>query len=78
MELLEWKYTKRRGIEATFNDLPHSKVIFRPVNHYYVVYHVIWSNLDPVVIRADLEEMESILNGELGIDRGIRRNSMQV
>ncbi len=66
MELLKWSYTKRYNIKAIFSTCPNSVVIFRQINDYYFVYVVNWSEKDPEVIKSDLEEMEVLINSELG------------
>lgn len=76
MNLVDWKYTKRHGIEAKFDRFPNSMVIFRPVNHYYFVYNIRWSSLDEVVTRGNLENMELALNRALGMEKSyLKRTS---
>jgi len=69
MELLDWGYTRRYNIKAYFSKFPHSLVVFRQIKDYYFVYQVHWKELDPVVTRDDLEEMELLLNQELGLEK---------
>jgi hypothetical protein len=66
MKLIRWSYTKRYNIKAHFDVFPNSVVIFRKIKEYYFVYSVNWSISDPVVPKAALEEMERLLNMELG------------
>lgn len=68
MEIKKWSYTKRYNIKAVFDEYPGSIVIFRQIKNYYFVYTVKWSTSDPVVSKKALEEMEWLLNKELGTD----------
>lgn len=68
MELLEWSYTKHQNIKARFEPFVHSDVLFRQIKDYYFVYTIRWSDLDPVVEREHLEEMEILINCELGTE----------
>jgi len=68
MELLDWSYTRHYNIKARFDPFFHSDVIFRQIKDYYFIYTVHWSRKDPVVERKHLEEMEILLNRELGTD----------
>ncbi|MED4130254.1 hypothetical protein [Shouchella miscanthi] len=67
MELVSYSYWKRNQIKAIFNRFPSSVVTFRMVRNYYFVYSVQWSEMDTMVIREDLKEMEWLLNEELGL-----------
>jgi hypothetical protein len=68
MELTKWSYTKRDNIKALFDAYPNSVVIFRKIKNYYFVYTVQWSMSDPVVTKSALEDMEWLLNHELGME----------
>ncbi|WP_243387306.1 hypothetical protein [Bacillus kexueae] len=68
MELLDWSYTRGYNVKAYFSKFPQSLVIFRQIRDYYFVYQVKWSELDPVVTREDLEQMELMMNKELGLE----------
>jgi hypothetical protein len=72
MKLTKWSYTKRYNIKAHFDDYPNSVVIFRQIKDYYFVYTVKWAISDPVVTKRSLEEMEWLLNTELGTLDGYR------
>lgn len=67
MEMISYSYWKRNQIKAVFSRFPSSIVTFRMVGRYYFIYSVQWSELDPMVIREDLKEMESMINEELGL-----------
>ncbi|MCJ8009009.1 hypothetical protein ACFFF5_09865 [Lederbergia wuyishanensis] len=66
MKILKWSYTRHYNIKARFDEFPNSDVIFRQIKDYYFIYTVAWSNKDSVVERRHLEEMEFLLNSELG------------
>lgn len=66
MKLLHWEFTKRRGIKAKFDYFPCSTAIFRPINHYYFIYNIQWEKSDPAATRSHLDEMEWLINKELG------------
>ncbi|MEH7445165.1 hypothetical protein V7201_22935 [Bacillus sp. JJ1122] len=73
MELTKWSYTKRYNIKAQFNEYPDSLVMFRRIKNYYFVYTVQWSMNDPFVTKNALEEMEWLLNRELGTEEDYRQ-----
>jgi hypothetical protein len=66
MKLTKWSYTKRYNIKGQFDAFPNSVVIFRKIKDYYFVYTINWSLIDPVVSKSDLQEMERLLNADLG------------
>ena len=66
MKLIKWSYTKRYNIKAQFDVFPNSIATFRQIKDYYFIYTVNWSLGDPVVSKIALEEMEWLLNKELG------------
>lgn len=72
MNLVSWTYTKRYNIKAVFDRFPNSNVIFRFIHTYYFIYIVNWSDRDPPVEKVDLEQMELLLNDELGTGRFYR------
>ncbi|WP_243292608.1 hypothetical protein [Bacillus sp. FJAT-47783] len=78
MELLDWGYTRRYNIKAYFSKFPNSLVIFRQITDYYFVYQVKWSDLDPVVNREDLEEMELLINQVLGMEEAYLKRKSKV
>ncbi|HEY4553407.1 MAG TPA: hypothetical protein VIG80_09450 [Bacillaceae bacterium] len=78
MEILKWSYTRRYNIKARFDQFPHSDVVFRQIKDYYFIYTIFWSKSDPVVARRDLEEMEFLLNEELGtLDSYLNRMALK-
>ncbi len=68
MRLINWSYTRKYNIKAKFEEYPHSTVIFRMIKNYYFIYTVKWSPSDPPVPRIHLEQMERLLNRELGTE----------
>lgn len=72
MELLDWSYTRHNNIKARFEPFVQSTVIFRQIKDYYFIYTVHWSDSDPVVKRGDLEEMELLLNREIGTEHSYK------
>ncbi|HAQ08302.1 MAG TPA: hypothetical protein DCR24_12560 [Bacillus bacterium] len=78
MKLTKWSYTKRYNIKAQFDEYPNSIVVFRQIKNFYFVYTVKWSLSDPVVSKNILEEMELLLNRELGTEEYyIKRKHVQ-
>ncbi|ADC50139.1 hypothetical protein BpOF4_10430 [Alkalihalophilus pseudofirmus OF4] len=80
MKLERYSYMKRNRIKAYFDHFPDSPVIFSKIGSYYFVYVIQWSEYDPIVLRRDLEEMEWLINKELGfseeyINRRSHRNN---
>ncbi|WP_071459679.1 hypothetical protein [Bacillus massilinigeriensis] len=80
MNLIRWAYTRRYNIKAEFDTFPHSNVIFRQIGSFYFVYIVNWSKEDPFVTRSDLEEMEELMNNDLGtgMDYKYRRSQYRI
>ncbi|WP_175986795.1 hypothetical protein [Bacillus sp. Marseille-Q1617] len=77
MNIIKWGFTRRNSIKAEFDLFPHSLVILRKIRSFYFVYQVHWSSLDPVVDRHHLEEMELLVNRELGYEQYyLRRREM--
>lgn len=68
VRLERYSYMKRNRIKAYFDHFPDSPVIFSKIGSYYFVYVIQWSEYDPIVLRRDLEEMEWLLNKELGLN----------
>lgn len=66
MNLIDWKYSGNGQVKAWFSVFPHSPVVLHSVSEYYFIYMAAWSQQDPVPKRTDLEEMERIINDELG------------
>ncbi|WP_316569968.1 hypothetical protein [Neobacillus sp. YIM B06451] len=73
MRLVSWAYTKKYNIKALFDQFPFSPVIFRQIKEYYFIYTVKWNPADPPVRRTNLEEMEMLLNIELGTFEGYQQ-----
>ncbi|WP_100371745.1 hypothetical protein [Bacillus sp. FJAT-45037] len=73
MKLESYSYMKRNRMKAYFDCFPDSPVIFSKIGSYYFVYIVKWSERDLVVKREDLEEMEILLNQELGLGHEYER-----
>lgn len=68
MELISYSFWKRNQLKAIFSRFSSSIVTFRFIGSYYFVYSVRWSENDPIVIKSDLEEMEWLINRELGLE----------
>ncbi|MEL3971571.1 hypothetical protein AAEO50_04690 [Rossellomorea oryzaecorticis] len=69
VKITKWGFTRRNSIKAEFDLFPHSLVILRKIRSFYFVYQVHWSSLDPIVETRHLEEMEILVNKELGYER---------
>jgi hypothetical protein len=67
MDILKWGYMRRGQRKAVFDKYPNTTVIFRRVRGYFLVYSIGWNEKDGVVERSDIEEMEVLLNNELGL-----------
>ncbi|MEK4027109.1 MULTISPECIES: hypothetical protein [Bacillaceae] len=78
MKLKRWTYSRRYNIKAVFDKFPNSNVIFRTINQFYFIYIVNWSEKDPVVTREDLEQMEKLLNEEMGTALFYRYRKSQI
>ncbi|WP_347941549.1 hypothetical protein AAEY33_05680 [Peribacillus simplex] len=59
---------RRYNIRAIFDQFPNSPVIFRKIRDYYFVYTINWTVADAPIGIKELEEMEQLLNRELGTE----------
>ncbi|MFJ7680455.1 hypothetical protein [Peribacillus butanolivorans] len=59
---------RRYNIKAIFDQFPNSPVIFRKIKDYYFIYTIQWTAADAPVGTKELEEMEQLLNRELGTE----------
>ncbi|REJ05399.1 hypothetical protein DYE48_20380 [Halobacillus trueperi] len=53
-------------VRGYFDKFPHSTVYFRRIRRFYIVYMVDWDEVDPLVSQEDREEMQHLINEELG------------
>ncbi|KON68033.1 hypothetical protein AKG34_03845 [Peribacillus butanolivorans] len=68
MQLVKWAYMRRYNIKVIFDQFPNSPVIFRKIKDYYFIYTIQWTAADAPVGTKELEEMEQLLNRELGTE----------
>ncbi|MFD6441589.1 hypothetical protein ACFWDG_17665 [Peribacillus sp. NPDC060186] len=68
MQFVKWAYMRRYNIKAIFDQFPNSPVIFRKIKDYYFIYTIQWTAADAPVGTKELEEMEQLLNRELGTE----------
>ncbi|MGE7768539.1 hypothetical protein [Peribacillus sp. NPDC096540] len=68
MQLVKWNYMRHYNIKAIFDQFPNSPVIFRKIRDYYFIYTIQWTAADAPVGTKELEEMEKLLNRELGTE----------
>lgn len=68
MELLDWSYGRNHQVKARFSSFPRSIVVFRSFSDYYFIYiySACWSREDRGLPKSELEEMERMMNDELG------------
>ncbi|WP_406944605.1 hypothetical protein ACJA3J_16150 [Halobacillus sp. SY10] len=66
MQLVRWSYSRRKMVRGYFDKFPHSTVYFRRIRRFYIVYMVDWDEVDPFVSQGDREEMQHLINEELG------------
>ncbi|MCD7035775.1 hypothetical protein LRR81_16140 [Metabacillus sp. GX 13764] len=66
MEIIDYSYKKRGRVEFVFSTFPHSKAMLYPIKNYFFVRYVTWDERDPIVTKADLEEMEMLANKHFG------------
>ncbi|WP_446853615.1 hypothetical protein [Halobacillus faecis] len=66
MQLVRWSYSRRKMVRGYFDRFPHSTVYFRRIRRFYIVYMVDWDDTDPLVSQEDREEMQHLINEELG------------
>ncbi|WP_226583887.1 hypothetical protein [Halobacillus litoralis] len=56
-------------VRGYFDKFPHSTIYFRRIRRFYIVYMVDWDERDPIVMAKDREEMQQLLNRELGREK---------
>ncbi|SDN73587.1 hypothetical protein [Halobacillus aidingensis] len=66
MQLVRWSHSRRKMVRGYFDKFPHSTVYFRRIRRFYIVYMVDWDEVDPFVSQGDREEMQHLINEELG------------
>ncbi|WP_245807805.1 hypothetical protein [Halobacillus massiliensis] len=66
IELVKWSYSGIKKVRGYFSKFPHSVIYFRRARSYYLVYTLDWDERDPVMTEGDREEMQVLLNEELG------------
>ncbi|WP_258871371.1 hypothetical protein [Halobacillus trueperi] len=66
MQLVRWSYSRRKMVRGYFDKFPHSTVYFRRIRRFYIVYMVDWDEVDPFVSQGDRDEMQHLINEELG------------
>ncbi|WLR45968.1 hypothetical protein LC065_10045 [Halobacillus litoralis] len=66
MQLVRWSYSRRKMVRGYFDKFPHSTIYFRRIRRFYIVYMVDWDETDPLVSQEDREEMQHLINEELG------------
>ena len=49
-----------------FDKFPNSVIYFRRIRRFYIIYHLDWDPIDPVLSTEDREIMQWLLNKELG------------
>ncbi|WP_173915795.1 hypothetical protein [Halobacillus sp. Marseille-Q1614] len=66
IELVRWSYSGIKKVRGYFSKFPHSVIYFRRMRNYYLVYTLDWDARDPVLTEADREDMQILINEELG------------
>lgn len=66
MKLLRWSFDRKNRIRGYFDKFPNSTIYFRRIKRYYCVYSLDWNEEDPMVTMEDREEMQQLLNKEIG------------
>ncbi len=69
IQLKRWSYSRRKMVRGYFDKFPHSTIYFRRIRRFYIVYMVDWDERDPIVMAKDREEMQQLLNRELGREK---------
>ncbi|WP_281975852.1 hypothetical protein [Halobacillus litoralis] len=69
IQLMRWSYSRKKMVRGYFDKFPFSTVYFRRIRSYYIVYMVDWSESDPVISKGDREEMQQLINCELGREK---------
>lgn len=56
-------------VRAYFDRFPNSTIYLRRVRRFYIVYSLDWHADDPLVNKEDREEMQELVNRELGREK---------
>ncbi|PWW17521.1 hypothetical protein DFO73_12519 [Cytobacillus oceanisediminis] len=76
MKLIRWSYMRRNQVKGVFDCCPDSFVIFKRIKNYYFIHSVDWKECAQIIKKEQLEEMEYLLNKEMGFLEGyLRRRS---
>ncbi|SFG55237.1 hypothetical protein SAMN05216353_1553 [Halobacillus alkaliphilus] len=73
INLTRWSYAGRKMVRGYFDKFPNTTIYFRRIRRYYIVYSLDWIKEDPVVEREDREEMQILLNRELGREKEYKK-----
>lgn len=78
MELIRWSYMRRNQVKGIFDCFPEAIIIFKRIRNYYFIHSVEWGGNPQFIAEQQLEEMEYLLNQEMGFLYGyLQRKSAE-
>ncbi|GGC94268.1 hypothetical protein GCM10007216_26260 [Thalassobacillus devorans] len=66
MKILRWAYDRRGVVRGYFDRFPHTTFYLKRIRNYYFLSAADWNESDPEVTPADREEINILINRELG------------
>ncbi len=70
MELIRWSYMRRNQVKGSFDCFPEAIIIFKRIKNYYFIHSAEWIGNPQIIAKHQLEEMEYLLNQEMGFLHG--------
>lgn len=76
MKLVRWSYMRRNQVKGLFDCFPEAVIIFKRIKNYYFIHSAEWTGSPQLIAKQQMEEMEYLLNKEMGFLRGyLKRKS---
>ena len=61
---------RRNQVKGLFDCFPEAVIIFKRIRNFYYIYSAEWKGRPQLIAKQQLEEMEYLLNKEMGFLRG--------
>ncbi|SEA46552.1 hypothetical protein SAMN05421743_1053 [Thalassobacillus cyri] len=66
MKLIRWAYDRRGVVRGYFDQFPNTTFYLKRIRNYYFLCAVDWSKSDPEITEEHREEINILINRELG------------
>ncbi|MCM3092327.1 MULTISPECIES: hypothetical protein [unclassified Cytobacillus] len=70
MKLIKWSYMRRNQVKGLFDCFPDAIIIFKRIRNFYFIHSAEWRENPQLIGKEQLEEMEYLLNQEMGFLHG--------